>query len=73
MKCFEQKEEFKKFSFIDDKGRKIIIRIDWSIHNKDQQFLNIDVLDDEKSDVDEGEIYATEINLNENYGYVFNK
>ena len=76
MKCFEQKES-KEFSFKDDKGRTIFISIDWSIHTKGTQFLNIDIYD--KAELDKAEyeefdpIYSTEIDLNENYGYVYNK
>ena len=73
MKCFEQKEEFKTISFKDDKGRRIEVKIDWSIHSKGTQFLNIDVLDEAKIGDDDEEIYSTEINLNENYGFVSNK
>ena len=76
MKCFEQKET-KEFSFKDDKGRTIFVSIDWSIHTKGTQLLNIDIHD--KAELDKAEyeefdpIYSTEIDLNENYGYVYNK
>tara|TARA_R110002051_G_scaffold281184_1_gene342815 strand:+ start:339 stop:569 length:231 start_codon:yes stop_codon:yes gene_type:complete len=76
MKCFEQKET-KEFSFKDDKGRTIFVSIDWSIHTKGTQLLNIDIYD--KAELDKAEyeefdsIYSTEIDLNENYGHVYNK
>ena len=66
MKCFEQKE-FKTISFKDDNGKRIEVRLDWSIHSKDTQFLNIDVV------TYDGPIYETEIDLDKNYGFVSNK
>ena len=72
MKCFEQKES-KEFSFKDDKGRTIFISIDWSIHTKGTQFLNIDIYDKAELGKDLDPIYSTEIDLNDNYGYVYNK
>lgn len=74
MDCFNQsKKELKEFSFKDDKGRKIFVSIDWSIHTKGEQFLNIDIYDNAKLGMDLEPIYATEINLNKNHGYVKTK